>query len=361
MSCWERILLILCLVQITTSGTFNSVIVTGSHKVSELSLVALTFIEKVANIELDAYNVTCDCNGPISSFLYPGHTEALVSLNLTSASSQLEIDIQFIDDYLEFYQLSLENGPPILSIDETLDIFDMARETLQHYQLVFNATYCSQLTAMIGQLTTAGREQTIETGCATLDFYPNASLGGSVEFAWRYKGAIRKHFCFAINKGGFLEVLGDTWGLCNISNAEVKVSEETAERIAFDRAQAYIDELGAAVTKVNAELRYFNPYPEGTRGEDCFVLYPTWIMKLVFDKPYGAGHYIDGYLVGIWADTGDVWTAKPQGYWGSRPPASDETSHTLTLVVIVAPAIVVFGAIILTMRTKKEQEGPIVD
>lgn len=353
MSSWNRVFLIFCLVQVIASGTFNSVIVTGSPKASELSLVALTFIEKVANIELDAYNVTCDCNGPISSFLYPGHTEALVSLNLTSASSQLEIDIQFIDDYLEFYQLSSENGPPILSIDETLGVFDRARETLQHYQLVFNATYCSQLTAMIGQLTTEDREQTIETGCATLDFYPNASLGGSVEFAWRYKGAIRKHLCIAINKGGFIEVLGDTWRIYKISNAEVKVSDETAVRTASDRAQAYIDELGAKVAKVKVELRYVNSQ-ENPRGEDCFVLYPVWFVKLVFDRPYGEGHYINEYLVTIWADTGEVRTALPQGYWGSPPPDSEETSNTSTLVVITL--IVVIGAIILTVRTRKKNK-----
>jgi hypothetical protein len=356
MSSWNGVFLIFCLMQVIASGTFYSVAVADSSKASELNFVALTFMEKVANIKLDAYNITYDYKGlplSISSSLYPGHTEARIYLNLTSTSSQLKIKIKFIDWYPVFYQLRSENGPPVLSFDEPSDVFDMTRGILKRYQLVFNATYCSQLVAMIDQITYTDQEQTIGTDCATLTFDPNTSLGRNVGFVWRYKGTIKKHLNVAINKGGFLEFFGDTWGIYKISNAELNMSEETAVRTASDRAQAYIDELGAKVAKVKVELRYVNSQ-ENPRGEDCFVLYPVWFVKLVFDRPYGDGHYINEYLVTIWADTGEVRTALPQGYWGGPPPDSEETSNTSTLVVI--PLIVVIGAIILTVRTRKKNK-----
>jgi len=334
------------------SATMYSAVVATSYEKSALILAALTFVEKVAGINLDAYNVTYECKGPIGCILYRGYTETLIDVDLIRVTDHLEIGIEFIDNYLVSYRLESRGSLPILNSDEPLDAFDRAKEALGQYQLAFDVPYCSQLAAMIDHVTTIDRKQTIKDDCVILNFNPNASLDRWVDFGWQYEGALRKNMHVCINKdGGFLEMFKDRWGLARISDVKISVSEEMAVVKALDRARDYILELGATVTKIESELRYINSYPKA-RGGDCFILYPTWVVKLFFDKSYDGVH---GYFVGIWADTGYVRTAMPQGSsWGPPPPVSSEHSYTLPIGVITISLITVFGAVILTKRARKK-------
>jgi hypothetical protein len=90
--CYKTQILCSLLVLLATVATVSSAGVAGCSDGSALSSVALTFVKNVAGIGVNEYNVTSDCKGPMESLLYPGHTEALVSLILSDASSQLEME-----------------------------------------------------------------------------------------------------------------------------------------------------------------------------------------------------------------------------------------------------------------------------
>lgn len=343
---------------LAAQGTLYSVGATSSKSESALNQAALAFVRNVANIKLDLYNVTSDCKGPITSLLYPGHTEAVVNLDLISADNQLQIEVEFIDNYLVSYRLTSGNELAVLSTGNSLDGLEEAKETLGKYQAVFNATYSSQLATMTDNIASLDRAQTIETESATLNFNPNASLGSSVTFMWNYKNATRKSLGISINREGFLEWFRDMWGINKVSNSQVKVSEQTALKTATDNANAYAKQLGAKVANVNVTFGYINSYPEA-RGGDPFVLYPSWDAQFTFDKPYGVnaqGDCITGYFVGVWADTGEVRTAIPQGFWGQSPqPAGNGDSLLAEFGVVVVAIFVVLGAFVLTVRKRQKQ------
>jgi hypothetical protein len=282
----------------------------------------------------------------------------VLNLDLANADNRLQIEIEFIDSHLVSYRLTSENGPAVLGTGNSLDVLKEAKETLGKYQAVFNATYSSQLATMTDNIASLDRAQTIETEPATLNFNPNASLGRSVTFMWNYKNATRKSLGISINREGFLEWFRDMWGINKISNSQVKVSEQTALKTATENANAYAKQLGAKVANVNVTFGYINSYPEA-RGGDPFVLYPSWDAQFTFGRPYSAnaqGDCITGYFVGVWADTGEVRTAIPQGFWGQSPqPASNGGSLLPELGVVAVAIFVVVGAFVLTVRKRQKQ------
>jgi hypothetical protein len=243
-----------------------------------------------------------------------------------------------------------------LTAGNSSGILKAAKETLGRYQTVFNAAYVSQLAPMTDSIASLDRGQTVETEAATMRFDPNATLGGS--FTWIYKNATRKSLGISINKEGVLDWFRDMWGINKVSNSQVKVSEQTAWKMASDNANAYAKQLGATVAKVNITFGYINSYPEA-RGGDPFVLYPSWDTQFTFDRPYGdnaQGDCITGYFVGVWADTGEVRTAIPQGFWGQPPPPSGSGNNLSSEFGVVAVAIFVFvGAFVLTVRKRQRE------
>jgi hypothetical protein len=234
-----------------------------------------------------------------------------------------------------------------------LDVLNAAKDTLGRYQGLFNAAYVSQLALMADNVTTRDQAQTIDLGSATLSFNPNASLAGSVSFTWSCKNATRKILGVSISKEGFLDWFMDMWGINKLSNSEVTVSGQTALQVASDNANAYAKQLGAKVANVNVSFGYINSYPEA-RGGDPFVLYPSWDVEFAFDRLYG--NSVSGYFVGIWADTGEIRTATPQGFWGQLSQPSGNGGNLLSEFGVVAVAVfVVVGAFVLTVRKRQKQ------
>jgi len=346
-----------CLLLAFVTGTFRGVSVAGSENESALSLEAFTFVRDVADIRLDGYNITYGCRGPVDSFLYPGHTEALIDLVLIHAGGQFEVEVEFIDGHVVSYRLTSENGAPTSSTDQPPNVLDIAKGTLTRYQPISTGTPCLELMSMVDQIMNRDEGRTVETDLATLSFEPNASLGRCATFVWSCRNALRKSVSVGVNKQGFLEWFRDTWRLYTISDSGVIVSEKTAVRIAYQRVTEYICRLGATVRRANVTFEYINSYPN-SRGNDCFVLYPTWTVDYTFDKVYMSDadeQCITGYLVGVWADTGEVRTAMPQGFYGSLPSTSTEEGPTPAQVgLVVVLVIVVFGALLLTVRSRRK-------
>jgi hypothetical protein len=208
---------------------------------------------------------------------------------------------------------------------------------------------------MADNITSKDREQTVEVETATMRFEPHAGSGAS--FSWNYRNATRKSLGISINKEGVLDWFRDMWGIHKLSNSVVKVSEQAALKTASDSANAYAEQVGAAVAKMNITFGYINSYPNA-RGGDPFVLYPSWDVEFTFDRFYSdsEGQRIVGYFVGVWADTGNVRTAGPKGFWGESPqPSGIDSSPTSGFVIVASAIFVVGGAFVLTIR--KSQKG----
>jgi hypothetical protein len=349
-----RILFGLCFALLASLGTICSTSAATSRDGRTLTQTALTFVNNVSGIDVDMYNVTSDCKGPIDSPLYPGHTEALIDLSLTSPDSQIEMELEFIDSWLVSYRLTSESGQLALNAAKSSDVLNAAKDALGRYQKLFNIVYVSQLALMIDSITTEDRAQTFDLEFATISFHPDASMAGSASITWSCKNATRKILALSINKEGLLEWFRDMWGINKISNSEILISAQTALQVASDNVKDYAKKLGARIANVNITFGYINSYPEA-RGGDPFVLYPSWDVEFTFDRLYD--NAISGYFVGIWADTGEMRTATPEGFWGQLPQPPDSSIGPLPWLVVAAVAIFVLGgAFVLTLQKKRTRK-----
>lgn len=329
---------------------------TSGHAAStdQLALTdnALSFVRNIVGIGVETYNVTNDCKGPIDSFLYPGHTETVVNLGLTAATGQFEIEVDFIDNYLVSYRLTSESGQPVLNLDNPSNALEAAKGVLIRYQRILNATYVSQLVSMIDGIPSLDQQKTLDSGLAILNCNPYAGLAGSISLTWSCKNASRKMLGMSISKQGYLDWLKDMWGISKMSHSEIKILKQTALQMASDEATAYAKQIGAKIMTANVSFQYINSYPEA-RGGDPLVLYPSWDIEFTFDKVYA--NSVSGYFVGIWADTGEIRTATPEGFFGQSPqPTGNNDNGFLEVGVIVLATSVVVGAAILTVHKKQK-------
>jgi hypothetical protein len=156
----------------------------------------------------------------------------------------------------------------------------------------------------------------------------------------------------SISKQGYLDWLKDMWGISKMSHSEIKILKQTALQMASDEATAYAKQIGAKIMTANVSFQYINSYPEA-RGGDPLVLYPSWDIEFTFDKVYA--NSVSGYFVGIWADTGEIRTATPEGFFGQSPqPTGNNDNGFLEVGVIVLATSVVVGAAILTVHKKQK-------
>jgi len=307
--------------------------------------VALRFLEEVADIDLDAYNVkgyrsvTPDLY--VQEMLHPGHVETWVDMNLSSRSGELAVELWFMDG--KFYYFGLVEGTPITNAERRIGFLDCVRTFLERYRAQFNATYCAQLAPLLEQITSLDHEQTIETDEAVLKIYP---VDKTVAFVWSPKIdgiEMEKGLSIRVDRNGFLRILGDWCSILRVGSTEVNVSREEAIDTALNLAQKHVDEIGAKIGGYETALTLC-----GGRG-DCFTLYPEWSVDIYYDKTYGCYY---GYSVSIWADTGEV------SYASSQARYSGETTmppNPWAIILLVATLLAV--PTVLTLYQKCKRSG----
>ncbi|MEM3797924.1 MAG: hypothetical protein QXY74_05750 [Candidatus Bathyarchaeia archaeon] len=323
---------------------------------------AIRFLKEIACIDLDVYNVSLHWEtipSFITDYLHPGHIQTCVEVYLTNNQSELKADIEFIDG--EFYSYSLiciKNGELAIKGCNHTSIIQLARSTLEHYSLSFNATYCNQLADLLNKITRLDSKQEIETENAVLSFFP--SEGGGATFRWCFKlnnvSTLKKSFAMEID-GLVLTWLIDTWRHYKIGNVEVNISKERAINIALGVVQTVpnktsesedatvkiiqkqINEEGAKIVSCKADLFFLES------RDDCFTLDLVWFIEFNYDKI--CSYHMDGFAVYIGANDGQIYEVIPLGYYGSENKTETiNPSLNLIVALILATPIVPIALIL---------------
>jgi len=348
-----------CLLIVTASLLFSVLIgaipvCEAGESTSDFKNFTLQFLEKVANVNMERYNITSYTCETVPPLLYPGHVENWVDLTLTSGNATVKPSFGFMDGKFRFFMLR-SGGTPIFK-ERDVKGLDNVQLVLQDYQDHVNTTHCTHLISMVGQISRIDAEQTIERAEGVLEFTPD--LSGNVSLLWYPKVVgieAMKGLSMSLDKDGVLTRLWDWWNIFQVGNTEVNVSETEAISRALDLAETHADSIGAKIDRYETELRLCSDnviFGDTEGNRDCFTLYPKWAVTVYYDKKYGSFY---GYYVSIWADTGDVCSSHSQslGYIGV-----DGSRITWPIILLVAAIIVVPTALVLYQK-RRHSKAPV--
>ena len=312
-------------------STVQLCIPTSSEPVEKA--IGLDFLEKVAGINVGAYN--------LSSFQVKGND--LKFLFTSEEGSEIDVSMKVINGSLTWCIVYVQEGTPILTLQPSNSL-DAAKNFIRRYKLLSEVTYCDEFISLLDRIGTLDRNQSVSSGNVVLR---TTIRENRVSFKWNYQvndiEAPGKKFSFTF-QDGVLRGFVDNWDIKKIGGASIKISEQEAKNIALEVAEDYISELNATVTEIEATLILWNDADTG-RGS-ANTLYPSWSIMLYFDKIYPGS--ITGYYVALWADTGKVYRANSQGYIGEIEHQMSWFQANLPMVIVV---IVTLPAILATVTT----------
>ncbi len=296
---------------------------------------ALMFLQNVAKINISAYTVDF-------SYSYTARTSVeewnfFFRLNRGNESIGLTLDI-YNGIIVRFicYGAPMHYGP-------ARDKLTAVREVLEEHVTLLSASYCSQFAQLLDQAV-PDQTQIIKSGNLTFKTAANS-------FEWLYTvhdtEVSLKSFRIGVSDEGYLTVLLNWWGIMRIGSTEINISKEQAVNIALPYAQKYADAHGRTVETTNATLYYVR----GSEGKrDAYAVYPEWSVEIGFEEANSTPN-IFGYNVLLWADTGDVFSATPQGWIGESPSPNPNVPLVLTVTAIAILATT--AAIVYRKRRKK--------
>lgn len=301
----------------------------------------LTFLENVVGVDMETYKNFTDRSMPLGAW------ETLIDYTLaTQSGNKLHGLARFKDGTLIWCTLYALKGEPVLKVSYAEDLLSAARGFLRRYSVYSNASYCNKLTPLLDEIDVLGNYSK-KSEEARLHVNINVKENRA-SFEWNYRlngiDAPWKKVSFSF-ENGFFRAFGDTWGVTKIGNTTVNISEEEAKNIALKTAEGYINEIGAKVTEITSNLDFYNDGHAGRGGR--YTLYPRWLLFLHFDKPYGT---VTSYSVNIWADTGEVFHAGPQGTYSLAAPQGQLSDPIILIVILLLPAALATIAIIYKKR-----------
>ena len=263
----------------------------------------LVFIENVLPFDLSKYNVTFKppfTSPPLNA------TELIETYSLESDESALDVSCTFENNVLRICMIDVKKGS-VISDRPYASIIDEVTSFLMKYQ---NYTHISS-TEMINMLSNVDPTKNTEVTSGNLKLtvsngeFPTGTK--TTSFNWKYVFNNCEYTGLNINFGnGTFAGLGDTRGLYTIGNTTVNVSM----RQAVDAAMKYIEGYSYKIAE-DVWISDFNV--TGTSAglfstvREPYVLYPYWQVKLFLDKTYPGS--VDGLLVFIWADSGEVFSS----------------------------------------------------
>ena len=263
----------------------------------------LVFIENVLPLDISKYNVTFKppfAPPPLNA------TELIETYSLESDESTLDIICTFENNVLRICMIDVKKGS-VISDRPYASIIDEATSFLMKYQ---NYTHISS-TEMINMLSNVDptRNTTVTSGNLKLIVSNGEFPVGTktTSFNWKYVFNNCEYTGLNINfDNRNFAGLSDTRGLYTIGNTTVNVSM----RQAIDAAMKYIKNYSYKIAE-DVWISDFNV--TGTSAglfstvREPYVLYPYWQVKLFLDKTYPGS--VDGLLVFIWADSGEVFSS----------------------------------------------------
>jgi hypothetical protein len=344
---------------------------------------ALAFIENVLPIDNSQYNVTF--RPPFPGFTPIDDRFVDETYSLESKDSLLTFICSFYEGALYLCQLGADKGS-IVTDQPYANTAEAAKSFLEKYQAYSKL----DSTEMIATLTNVDpTENTTVTSenlklTVTHQDLTGTWFGDSINFRWvrPINGCEYLVVNLSFRNGVFAGFI-DHRARYSIGDTTVNISREQAVKIAMEAIKNYSYRMSAdwVVTGFNVteEKTVANLIPAVREGN---VLYPSWSVTLPLNGTWPGS--VRELLVGIWADSGEVFFCHHQAYGGSdlisdsssgymvsdgnsgsdspatspssSSPENNGASLNLNMAAMIAVATIIVAATTIIWIVKKRKE-----
>lgn len=365
---------------LTTLGEISA----ANASISTAPEKALAFIENVLPIDSSQYDIKLSNYGvpnlpdigvdKQNDRLYTEKAE-IITYSLESKDSAMNIVCTVYDGVLYQSQIGAQKGPVIA--DKTYaNVADVAKSFLDKYQ-VYSKLDSTEMTAMLSNVDPT-KNTTITSGTLTLTithkYAPETSFGDSIDFRWvRTINGCEYLLIDAVFRDGTFSGFIDHRARYPVGDTTVNISKEQAIAIAMEHIKNYSYQMagdywisGFNITEDKTVALLKPTVREGN------VLYPHWSVTLYLNQTYPGS--VTSLLLGIWADTGEVFFCHHQAYGGSDltssnsdtqfpatspSPLSAETNEApmnIGMVAVIAVATIAIAVATITLIIKKRSK-----
>jgi len=150
-----------------------------------------------------------------------------------------------------------------------------------------------------------------------------------------------------ISRDGVVSGFINSISVYQIATTEIKVSREEALSTAMRYIERYAKKMGVNVVNISISLMFNRDY-YGLRKGGPLKLYPAWKVLAKFDRLICC--HVFGYAVSMWADTGEVFYAAPQGYYGPIPLSNSGGSPAPVVLILLLTITTLLASLILLRK-----------
>ncbi|MEM2968268.1 MAG: hypothetical protein QXJ76_03040 [Candidatus Bathyarchaeia archaeon] len=339
---------------------------------------AIDFIKNVLPIDSSKYNITLRNYGApelpdIGYYKQSPIEQEIFTYSLKSKDSALDVICAFSNKILTIGSMYVVEGS-VISDRQYSNLLDAAKDFLKKYQ-AYSKLDSTEMINMLSNVDPS-KNATVTSGVLKLTVthqdLSGTWFGDTVDFRWvqTFNGCDYLAVDLAFRDGVFSNII-DHRQLYSIGNTAVNISKEQAVKIAMEYVKNYSYEIAEGVWisdfNVTEERTVANLVPT---VREANVLYPYWSITLYLNQTYPGS--VTSLLLGIWADSGEVFFCHYQAYGGSNlildgnsgyeSPAMSPTSPTQEntkalidprMAVVISIAAIAI-AVATTLLLKKE-------
>ena len=323
----------------------------------EIKQKALTFLNDVAGINMNTYNIT-SYNAALFQVAGSLKQQTSISIILSNSQKSLGIAMILMEGKVKFYDVSVLSGTLDDKTISPSDSLSIAKTAISNYKNNFNASHCKGFDEAV-PTTIQTRNVTINTSDVTISinsFDKSASGSQGLILNWYKNGGLNisaQSIQATFSKSGIMTSFADNLGLYKVATTNIGISKEQAISVSATYIDTFAKENNKKIQAVNTSFQYMIDL-NGSRG-DSFMIYPIWSVSATFDN---SNKELGGYSVLIWADNGQVYKEGPQG--GLLNPATnsslDNMSTGITTTVTIASIIIILT--LARMRTHNKGWKP---
>ena len=323
---------IFLLVIFTTFGEIS----VAPASISTAQEKALTFIENVLPIDSSQYNITLGNYGvpklpDIGLYKQNDVNREILTYSLESKDSIVNVICTFNDGVLYICQASARKGL-VVADKAYVNTADAAKSFLEKYE-AYSKLDSTEMIAMLTNVDPT-ENMTIISGdlelTVTHQDLTGTAFGDMIGFRWVriINGCEYLVAVVAFSDGAFYSFT-DNRARYSIGDTTVNISKEQAIKIAMEHLKNYSyrisDEWVVSDFNVTEDKTVANLVPIVRESN---VLYPCWSVILYLNQTYPGS--VTSLLLGIWADTGEVFLCNYQAYGGSYPISDSDSGYIMS-------------------------------
>lgn len=280
----------------------------------------LDFIQKVLSLDTSKYNVSIKTlAAPAPSFATIQQLElapTLVDYDLNSSLYSIKITCTFTKGVLTMCNMDVRNDT-LSSLRQYRNLTEIVKDFLGNYQ-AFSGQDCTTMIETLANVNPKNNQDSTLSGSLKLTTthkdLSDTAFGDTYQFSWVYTYNNCDYPALIVSyRDGVFSAFKDERAIYSLGDTTVNISKEQAIAIAMEAIKNYSYRMsndwvvtGFNVTENKITANLLSTVKDGS------VLYPYWSVTLPLNGTWPGS--VTELLVGIWADTGEIYFVHYQAY-----------------------------------------------